>query len=115
MTPHRVPVSLHARKVYQRTIIIIALGMWSCVIHTPNQHHPITRINLENKSYVTTVTSTVRSGVYPTTEYTPLVEIAELEIWWARTVDRMWFGNTMKLTMPSRSSHKCTIALVCTN
>ena len=47
MTPHRVPVSLHAGKVYQRTMIIIALGMGSCVIHTPNQHHPITRINFE--------------------------------------------------------------------
>ena len=66
MTPHRAPVSLHARKIYQRTILTIALEMGSCVIHTPNQHHPITRIR-EYKSYVTTVTSTVRSGVYPTT------------------------------------------------
>ena len=40
-------LSLHAGKVYQRTMIIIALGMGSCVIHTPNQHHPITRVNLE--------------------------------------------------------------------
>ena len=65
--PHRVLVPLHARQVYHLTLLIIVLEMGCCVIYTPNQHHLITRINLKDKSCKKAVTSTVRSGVYPTT------------------------------------------------